>query len=151
MNRTHSKKIVTGRKKRIGRGTGSGKGMHTVGKGQKGQKSRAGYHLRKGFHGDKNTLIVRLPRFRGAENRSKSAMHKKHHVAVRITTLLEKGIYTIDVESIQVISQDAKTYKLVGSTDYGEYELSKVHVKTGIPVSVALKERIVAAGGKVEE
>src|SRR3989339_8379 len=33
-------KVVETRKKRLGRGYGSGKGGHTVGKGQKGQKTR---------------------------------------------------------------------------------------------------------------
>lgn len=33
-------KIIAKRKKRIGRGIGSGKGGHTVGRGQKGQKTR---------------------------------------------------------------------------------------------------------------
>ena len=38
---TKLEKTVTKRKKRVGRGYGSGKGGHTSGRGQKGQKSRS--------------------------------------------------------------------------------------------------------------
>lgn len=42
MDLSNLPKTTTKSKKRIGRGYGSGKGGHTVGKGQKGQKTRAG-------------------------------------------------------------------------------------------------------------
>lgn len=58
-------KIVDKSKKRKGRGYGSGKGGHTTGRGQKGQKSRGsigvvfeGFKVRK-------SLIKRLPQIRG--------------------------------------------------------------------------------------
>ena len=58
-------KIVTKSKKRVGRGMGSGKGSHTSGRGQKGQKSRGtigvlfeGMKMRKSF-------LKRLPLMRG--------------------------------------------------------------------------------------
>lgn len=38
-------KVVRRRSKRIGRGGGSGKGFHTVGRGQKGQKARKDLHI----------------------------------------------------------------------------------------------------------
>ena len=37
-------------KKRVGRGEGSGSGV-TAGRGHKGQKSRSGYHRKRGFEG----------------------------------------------------------------------------------------------------
>jgi large subunit ribosomal protein L15 len=58
-------KTVTNRKKRVGRGYGSGKGGHTVGRGQKGQKTRAGIGiLFEGFK-VKKSFIKRLPLRRG--------------------------------------------------------------------------------------
>lgn len=52
--------------KRIGRGIGSGKGGHTVGKGHKGQKARSGSHKPwAGFEGGQVPLYKRLPRLRG--------------------------------------------------------------------------------------
>lgn len=52
-------------KKRVGRGYGSGKGGHTSGRGQKGQKSRG--KLPAYFEGSKmrKSLIRRLPMLRG--------------------------------------------------------------------------------------
>jgi len=53
------KKIKGNRKpkKIVGRGRGSGKGAHTVGKGQKGQKSRAGKNIPAGFEGGQVPLL----------------------------------------------------------------------------------------------
>jgi len=48
--------------KRIGRGCGSGKGMHTVGRGQKGQLSRSGGKVSIGFEGGQEPLYKRLPK-----------------------------------------------------------------------------------------
>lgn len=54
--------------KRIGRGCGSGKGMHTVGKGTKGQLSRSGANLPTGFEGGQIPLYKRLPHIGGFKN-----------------------------------------------------------------------------------
>uniref|UniRef100_A0A831Z1B9 50S ribosomal protein L15 n=1 Tax=candidate division WWE3 bacterium TaxID=2053526 RepID=A0A831Z1B9_UNCKA len=55
-------KIVGGRKKRVGRGYGSGKGGHTTGRGAKGQKVRG--RIRATFEGGQLPLVRRLPRQR---------------------------------------------------------------------------------------
>ncbi|PIZ48182.1 50S ribosomal protein L15 [Candidatus Woesebacteria bacterium CG_4_10_14_0_2_um_filter_39_14] len=62
---TNLPKTVEGRKKRVGRGYGSGKGGHTVGRGQKGQKSRTKIGVL--FEGVKvkKSLLKRLPFQRG--------------------------------------------------------------------------------------
>lgn len=52
--------------KRIGRGAGSGHGK-TSGRGHKGQKARAGAHIRRGFEGGQMPLMRRLPK-RGFTN-----------------------------------------------------------------------------------
>lgn len=62
----HTLKVVVGKsKKRVGRGLGSGKGGHTVGRGQKGQKTRG--KISPLFEGTKvkKSLIKRLPLLRG--------------------------------------------------------------------------------------
>lgn len=58
-------KVVGKKMKRIGRGYGSGKGGHTVGKGQKGQKTRSTINVL--FEGMKvkKSLLKRLPFQRG--------------------------------------------------------------------------------------
>jgi large subunit ribosomal protein L15 len=65
----HTLKSVKGSKKkrkRIGRGPGSGYGK-TAGRGEKGQKSRSGYSARPGFEGGQMPLIRRVPK-RGFTN-----------------------------------------------------------------------------------
>lgn len=62
---TNLPKVVENRRKRVGRGYGSGKGGHTVGRGQKGQKSRTKIGVL--FEGVKvkKSLLKRLPFQRG--------------------------------------------------------------------------------------
>ena len=50
------------RAKRVGRGIGSGKGSHTTGRGQKGQKARTGYNLPVGFEGGQVPLYMKMPK-----------------------------------------------------------------------------------------
>lgn len=57
---------VTKKRKRVGRGRGSGLGK-TCGRGQKGQKSRSGVTKIRAFEGGQTPLYVRLPR-RGFNN-----------------------------------------------------------------------------------
>lgn len=58
-------KVTIRRKKRVGRGVGSGKGSHTSGRGQKGQKARGDIHIL--FEGlkMKKSFLKRLPLMRG--------------------------------------------------------------------------------------
>src|SRR4030042_3546758 len=58
---------ATHKRKRVGRGDGSGHGSYS-GKGCKGQKSRSGGGVRLGFEGGQLALIKRLPRKRGFVN-----------------------------------------------------------------------------------
>jgi large subunit ribosomal protein L15 len=53
------------KKKRLGRGYGSGKGGHTTNRGQKGQKSRVGTKIPLWFEGGQLPLIKRVPMLRG--------------------------------------------------------------------------------------
>ena len=55
------------RRKRVGRGIGSGYGK-TCGRGHKGQKSRAGYSVHPTFEGGQMPLVRRIPK-RGFHNR----------------------------------------------------------------------------------
>ena len=56
--------------KRIGRGIGSGVGGHTVGRGQKGQKSRTGKSIPRGFEGGQVPLYKKLPQMGGFKNKN---------------------------------------------------------------------------------
>jgi len=66
LNNLRPSKGSTHKKKRVGRGPGSGLGK-TAGRGHKGQKSRSGYSSRPGFEGGQMPLQRRLPK-RGFTN-----------------------------------------------------------------------------------
>ena len=72
-------KVKQKTKKRVGRGHGSGKGAHTSGRGQKGQKSRGGVHII--FEGlkVKKSLIKRLP-FKRGKGKFKTKLKFKKHI-----------------------------------------------------------------------
>jgi large subunit ribosomal protein L15 len=68
-NELHNLKPAAGatrKRKRIGRGPGSGNGK-TAGRGHKGQRSRSGYSRRWGFEGGQMPLVRRIPK-RGFTN-----------------------------------------------------------------------------------
>ena len=107
--------------KRVGRGYGSGKGGHTSGRGQKGQKSRTDIHiLFQGLKVKKSTL-KRLPLLRG---RGKFAARSKP-VEININNLkdLKKGEkVNLDllVNKGLVTKKDANRYgiKVLGKSDF---------------------------------
>src|SRR5215210_7484622 len=70
----------THKKKRVGRGPGSGLGK-TSGKGHKGQKSRSGYSQKIGFEGGQMPLHRRLPK-RGFTN-----IFKKQWIEISLASL----------------------------------------------------------------
>ncbi len=79
---------------RVGRGVGSGLGK-TSGRGQKGQKSRTGGGVRRGFEGGQTPLYRRLPK-RGFNN-SKFA---NNYTEVTLTMLNKATTEVVDAESL---------------------------------------------------
>jgi large subunit ribosomal protein L15 len=80
LNDLHPAKGSTHKKKRVGRGPGSGLGK-TYGRGEKGQKSRSGYSMKIGFEGGQMPLHRRLPK-RGFTN-----IFKKKWIEVSLAAL----------------------------------------------------------------
>ena len=80
LNSLRPAKGSTHKKKRVGRGPGSGLGK-TAGRGEKGQKSRSGYSQKIGFEGGQMPLHRRLPK-RGFTN-----IFKKQWLEVSLAAL----------------------------------------------------------------
>jgi large subunit ribosomal protein L15 len=80
LNNLHPAKGSTHKKKRVGRGPGSGLGK-TAGRGNKGQKSRSGYSRKVGFEGGQMPLHRRLPK-RGFTN-----IFKKEWIEVSLAVI----------------------------------------------------------------
>src|SRR5688500_14359568 len=74
------------KRKRVGRGTGSGHGK-TAGRGTKGQKSRSGPGIRAGFEGGQLPIQKRLPYKRGFTN-----IYQTPWEVVNIKKLAELGL-----------------------------------------------------------
>ena len=78
---------------RVGRGIGSGNGK-TSGRGQKGQKSRSGGGVRRGFEGGQTPLYRRLPK-RGFTN-----IHAKTYTEVTLKMLNKVQNTDVTAESL---------------------------------------------------
>lgn len=134
-------------RKRLGRGPGSGTGK-TSGKGHKGIKARAGHHGPGGgkphFEGGQMPLTRRLPK-RGFTN-----MFRVESQVVTLDDLSRMPEGTeITPESLAeagVIRTRKGPAKLLANG-----ELSHAVTVRGLKVSAGAREKIVAAGGRIEE
>ncbi len=130
------------KKKRVGRGPGSGWGK-TAARGSKGQNSRAGGGVKPGFEGGQMPLTRRIPK-RGFTN-----IFKKNYTVVNLRDLSAFAADTVvDEEALRragLVKGQAGAIKLLGQ---GEVTVAlTVRVQA---VSVQARARIEAAGGRVE-
>jgi large subunit ribosomal protein L15 len=131
-------------RKRLGRGPGSGTGK-TSGKGHKGIKARSGHHGPGGgkpqFEGGQMPLTRRLPK-RGFTNPFRVEAN-----VIRLDQLaLLDGEVTPDSLRAAGLVKRQGPVKVLANGD-----LSSAVTVRGLKVSASAREKIVAAGGKVEE
>ena len=133
---------ATTAKKRLGRGTGSGLGK-TSGKGHKGAKARSGGGKRPGFEGGQMPLTMRLPK-RGFTNKWRVEYAT---VNVERLNIFEDGEVVSPVELIQagILKNVQDGVKILGNG-----EITKKLTVQANKFTAAAKEKIEAAGGKVE-
>jgi large subunit ribosomal protein L15 len=131
-------------RKRVGRGNGSGHGTFS-GRGAKGQKSRSGVQIQRGFEGGQLPIIKRLPRKRGFHNLFRVAYSPVNLGALNsfaagseITPemLFEAGYIDSLTRPVKILADGEIT--------------NAVTIKAN-KFSEAAKAKIEAAGGKVEE
>ena len=128
--------------KRKGRGHGSGNGK-TAGRGHKGQNARSGGGVRIGFEGGQMPIYRRLPK-RGFNN-----IFAKKYAEINVSDLnkFEDGA-VVDAQALVEAGIIKKTLDGVKVLGNGNVE-KKVTVKAA-KFTVSAKEKIEAAGGKVE-
>ena len=128
--------------KRLGRGTGSGLGK-TSGKGHKGAKARSGGGKRPGFEGGQMPLTMRLPK-RGFTNK-----FRVEYATVNVDRLniFEDGEVVSPIELIQagILKNVQDGVKILGNG-----EITKKLTVQANKFTATAKEKIEAAGGKVE-
>lgn len=131
------------RKKRVGRGIGSGKGK-TSGRGSKGQKVRGSVSL--GFSGGGLPLYKKIPFLRGLKNPSISSKPRvlsleslcvlKPNTVVDFEALIKAGIIT---------QTEAKKFG-VKILDKGNINISLI---VQLPISKSAAKKVIKAGGKI--
>lgn len=127
--------------KRVGRGIGSGHGK-TCGRGHKGQKSRSGGRVQRGFEGGQMPLQLRLPKF-GFKSRK-----ARETAEVRLGELAKVTEDVIDLEALiraDVLNGNIKRARIIlsGSID-------RAVTVRGLGVTKGAREAIENAGGRIE-
>ncbi|GBC95799.1 50S ribosomal protein L15 [bacterium HR16] len=134
---------ATHRRKRIGRGIGSGHGK-TAGRGTKGQKARDQVPLT--FEGGQTPLHRRLPRLKGFKNPT-----RKEYTIINVA-LLEERFEAGEVVTPELLLERRIIKKLEkdGLKVLGEGELTKALTVRAHKFSKSAEQKITAAGGSVE-
>lgn len=129
------------KKKRVGRGIGSGHGKTSC-RGHKGQKSRTGGGTRVGFEGGQMPLYRRLPK-RGFTN-----IFRKDYAVVNLKDLdkLSESVVTPEVILEKGLIKDTKG----GIKILGEGEIKKPITVKAHAFSASAKDKIIKAGGIAE-
>ena len=128
------------KRKRVGRGMGSGMGK-TSARGHKGQRSRSGSRLLRGFEGGQMPLHRRLPK-RGFKN-----IFRQEFTIVNLEKLAALGESTITPEVLLKagLIRGKRRIKVLG-----DGELKSAITVQAHKFSKSAQEKITKAGGKVE-
>ena len=137
---------VTSKKKRLGRGQGSGKGG-TATRGHKGAKSRSGYSKKLGFEGGQMPLQRRIPKF-GFKN-----INRVEYKPVNLNKLQElldskkvkKGIINADSLISNGLVKKNDLVKILGNGDLKDAVKVEAH-----KFSKSAQEKIEKSGGEVK-
>jgi large subunit ribosomal protein L15 len=137
---------VTSKKKRLGRGQGSGKGG-TATRGHKGAKSRSGYSKKLGFEGGQMPLQRRIPKF-GFKN-----INRVEYKPVNLSKLQElidskkvkKGIINAESLISNGLVKKNDLVKILGNGDLNDAVKVEAH-----KFSKSAQEKIEKSGGEVK-
>ena len=127
-------------KKRVGRGMGSGMGKTST-RGHKGQGSRSGSSLMRGFEGGQMPLHRRLPK-RGFTNIFKTEYEVVN--VERLAGLNETEVTPEVLRKAGVVTKKSSLVKVLGQGD-----LSKAITVHAHKFSKSAQEKIEKAGGKI--
>ena len=133
-------KKANSNKKRVGRGMGSGIGK-TSGRGHKGQRSRSGSRMMRGFEGGQMPLHRRLPK-RGFTN-----IFRTEYSVVNVGDLAALGQKTVNLEVLVKAGLCSKNDLI---KVLGDGELKSALTVQAHKFSKSAEEKITKAGGKAE-
>ena len=140
LSNIHAPKKATEKRKRVGRGMGSGMGKTST-RGHKGQRSRSGSRMIRGFEGGQMPLHRRMPK-RGFTN-----IFRQEYSIVSLERLAELGETTINPDVLRQagVIKTKHPVKILG-----DGELSVALTVSAHKFSKSAQEKITKAGGKVE-
>src|SRR5471030_939620 len=148
LHNLHSAPGSTKNRKRLGRGPGSGTGK-TSGKGHKGSKARAGHHGPGGgkphFEGGQMPITRRLPK-RGFTN-----PFRVDNQIVRLDELDQFGGTGAEITRDSLAEAGLIKARKGQVKVLANGQISQAVTVRGLKVSAGAREKIVAAGGRVEE
>ncbi|MCM2322053.1 MAG: 50S ribosomal protein L15 [Oligoflexia bacterium] len=143
LNTIKAQKGATHKRKRLGRGSGSGHGP-TAGKGDKGQLARSGGRVRAGFEGGQMPLYRRLPK-RGFKN-----IARRTNAVMNVADLERLPVEVKEVSLETLVGMNAIKGRFDRLTILGTGELTKAFNIKAHKVSASAAEKITKAGGKFE-
>jgi len=140
LSNIHAPKKATTKRKRVGRGMGSGMGKTST-RGHKGQRSRSGSRMIRGFEGGQMPLHRRMPK-RGFTN-----IFRKEYSVVSLERLAELGETTVNPDVLRKagVIKTKRPVKILGD--------GELHIAIAVSAhkfSKSAQEKITKAGGKVE-
>jgi large subunit ribosomal protein L15 len=140
LSNVHAPKRASEKRKRVGRGMGSGMGKTST-RGHKGQRSRSGSRMMRGFEGGQMPLHRRLPK-RGFTN-----IFRTEYTIINLEKLAGLGETTItpDVLRKAGVVKGKDRIKVLG-----DGELKSALTVQAHKFSKSAQEKITKAGGKVE-
>ncbi|MCH2124879.1 MAG: 50S ribosomal protein L15 [Pirellulaceae bacterium] len=147
------------KKKRIGRGSGSGHGK-TAGRGHKGQKSRSGYSRHPAFQGGAMPMVRRVPK-RGFNNRyalvvntvNVSDLEKRFENGEEVTpeTLRERSLANSRYDLLKILGDGELTKQLkVSAHRFSQTAKDKIEKAGGEIIELAGKTPVAVKQGKVK-
>lgn len=141
LNTIKAKFGATHRRKRLGRGAGSGHGP-TAGKGDKGQLQRSGGSVRPGFEGGQMPLYRRIPK-QGFANPG-----RRTTAEVNLVQLSKLAAKEVTLESLTAAGILKGRFDRLAVLATGE--VTKAFIVKAHRVSAAAQDKIKKAGGQVE-
>lgn len=133
----------TSKRKRIGRGPGSGHGK-TSGRGHKGQKSRSGYSRRFGFEGGQMPLNRRLPK------RGFNQTERHPNAEINVDVLNDNFEDGAEITLATLIAKHVIKKTSGGVKVLGRGELTKKLTLKVNAISGSAREKVESAGGSIE-
>lgn len=140
LSNVRAPKKASEKRKRVGRGMGSGMGKTST-RGHKGQRSRSGSRMIRGFEGGQMPLHRRMPK-RGFTN-----IFRKEYAIVNLEALAALGETTINPEVLRKagVVKTKHPVKILG-----DGELKAALTVQAHKFSKSAQEKITKAGGKFE-